>query len=102
MKDWATDKHVCAAVTVTYGESGRMRASYNAGEGEPKGYGQVNGYNRPIAEAAAEAAVEAVEAWAEKTKRDLQAVAEWANVESAVVGRIGRNKFAVVFTGTTA
>lgn len=91
--------HVCTAVTVTYGESGRMFATYDAGVNEPKGRARVNGYLRNTAEAAAEAAVAAVRDWAEKSDRNEM---EWANLDSAVVGRIGRNKFAVVFGGTRA
>lgn len=96
------DSRVKAAATVTYGNTGRMTATYDAGEGEPKGHGRVNGYNVDTAMAAASAAVDAVNHWAMKTGRDPQAVAVWANVSNAVVGRIGRNKFAVVFQNTTA
>jgi len=99
----STNTYVHAAVTVTYGETGRMNATYDAGAGEPKGRGQVNGYNRELAVAAAEAAIKAVDNWRAKTDRAVESAAEdWATLDQCVVGRIGRNKFAVVFTGTRA
>ena len=65
--------HVRAAVTVTYGETGRMNATYDAGAGEPTGRGLANGYDRTRPKAAAEAAVKAVENWAAQTGRNLAA-----------------------------
>jgi kynureninase len=80
-----------------------MIATYDAGEGEPKGRGRVNGYGRENAMAAAEAAVKAVDDWRAKTQRSVaNAEEDWATLDKCVVGRIGRNKFAVVFIGTIA
>jgi hypothetical protein len=97
------NNNVNTAVTVTFSTTSRMLATYDAGEGEPKGRGRVNGYNRETGMAAAEAAVKAVDNWRAKTGRSVDSAAEdWATLDNCVVGRIGHRKFAVVFTGTIA
>lgn len=86
------------AVTVTYsGDTGRMTATYSPMSEGATGRGSVNGYGENRAVAAAKAAQAAVLNVAQKRGWDHP---DW--LTDTTVGRIGRNKYVVVFTRSRA